>query len=88
MSSASNTAAWKTAAGSLVVHGIQLRLQVAQGTQLLDSWRHETRIFQNPVGDTHLLRDQCIVLQKQRRARARQIIELTARGCGGNTLFD
>ena len=80
--------AWRRqrVAGSLTA--FSFGLQVAQRAQLFDGGRHKTRILQNPVGDAHFLRNQDIVLQGKRGARARQIVELTARRRGGYTLFN
>jgi len=81
-------ASLKTAPRSLIAHGIQFGLQVTQRAQLLHCGGHKPRVFQNPVGDAHFFRDQSIVVQGERRACARQIVEFATCGGGGNTLFD
>ena len=55
---------------------------------MLDSGRHKTGVFHNAVGDTDFFGNQGVVVKLEGLARARQIIELTARGCGRNSLFD
>ncbi|OTP66676.1 hypothetical protein PAMC26510_33110 [Caballeronia sordidicola] len=55
---------------------------------MLDSRRHETGVFHNAVGNTHFFGNQGVVVELEGLARTRQIIELTARGCGRNSLFD
>ncbi|SIT42433.1 hypothetical protein BN2476_320117 [Paraburkholderia piptadeniae] len=55
---------------------------------MFDGRRHKARILQNAVRDSNFFGHQSVIVERLGRAGSRQIVELAARGRGGNPLFD
>jgi len=76
------------AAGRGIFRAAGFVLQIAQRAQMFDGRRHEACILHNAVGNADFFGDRGVVVELERLARAGQIVELTARGSGRNSLFD
>ncbi|CAG9197455.1 hypothetical protein PSP6_170037 [Paraburkholderia tropica] len=63
-------------------------LEIAQRAQLFDRGRHETGVLQDAVRDPDVFGHERVVVEFLGRSGAIQIVEVTARSCGGNPLFD
>ena len=74
------------AAGSVTLSNSSCSSRSAR--KLFDGRRHEAGILQDPVRDANFLGNEGVVVELERRARARQIVELAARGGCADPLFD